>query len=166
MGDIEERRTDILNSLVVRVTVLEEKNNDHLISINHHDTIIDRLLQQDHDLLTSLNSIASKLELATVSMGTKSDNLISQFKIGFKVLYLCTGALIFSIGAFYTYSKDLDAKYMPKFESLVRNTAAQKNSVEDIKEIKQTVENQGDKIDTVSSLAQRTAKKKVIRASR
>ncbi|MFA6060821.1 MAG: hypothetical protein WC756_21670 [Taibaiella sp.] len=163
MGDIEERRTDILNSLVVRVTVLEEKNADHVVSINHHDTIIDRLIQQDHELLTSLNAIASKLEIATVSIGTKSDNLISQFKIGFKVLYLCTGALIFSIGAFYTYSKDLDAKYMPKFESLVRNTAAQKNSVEDIKE---DVETQGVTLKKVKTLAQHTAEKKSVRASK
>jgi len=66
------------------------------------------------------------------------------------VLSACTGALIIAIGAFYTYSKDLDAKYMPKFDSIVRNTAAQKNTVEDIKEnvndikdIKQTVEAQG-----------------------
>jgi len=69
---IEERRVDIINSLVVRVTVLEEKNNDHLTAINHHDNIIDKLIEQDHELLTSLNQIASKLELATISISAKS----------------------------------------------------------------------------------------------
>jgi hypothetical protein len=174
MGDIEERRTDILNSLVVRVTVLEEKDKDHLAAITHHDTVIDKLIEQDHELLTSLNKIASKLEVATVSIGAKSDKLIGQFNTGFKVLSACTGALIIAIGAFYTYSKDLDAKYMPKFESIVRNTEAQKISAADIKEfrteeikdIKQTVEAQGDKLNNIESLAQRTAKKKVIRASK
>jgi len=106
-----DRRVDILNSLVVRVTVLEEKNSDQVIAIKHHDNIIDKLIEQDHELLTSLNSIASKLELATISIGVKSDKVIDQFKVGFKVLSACTGAIIFSIGVFYSYSKYLDNKY-------------------------------------------------------
>ena len=164
---VEERRVDIINSLVTRVTVLEEKDKDHLAALTHHDTVIDKLIDQDHELLISLNKIASKLEIATVSIGAKSDKLIGQFNTGFKVLSACTGALIIAIGAFYTYSKDLDAKYMPKFESLVRNTAAQKNSAADIKEFR-TEEIKGikNKLDDIESLAQRTAKKKVIRASK
>jgi hypothetical protein len=166
MVDIEDRRTDIINSLVVRITVLEEKDKDHLAAITHHDTVIDKLIDQDHELLISLNKIASKLEVATVSIGAKSDKLIGQFNTGFKVLSACTGALIIAIGAFYTYSKDLDAKYMPKFESIVRNTAANKNSVDDINEIKQTVETHGDTLKKVKTLAQRTAEKKSVKASK
>lgn len=163
---VEERRVDIINSLVVRVTVLEEKSLDHLTAINHHDTTIDKLIEQDHKLLISLNDIATKLEVATVNIGAKSDKLIGQFSIGFKVLSACTGALILSLGAFYTYSKDLDAKYMPKFESLVRNTAMQKSTaedindnLEDIKDIKQDVVIQGNKLNKLSN-------KRVIRASK
>jgi hypothetical protein len=158
---IEERRVDVLNNLVVRVTVLEEKSNDHIISIKNHETVIDKLLDQDHDLLISLNQIASKLEIATVSIGAKSDKLIGQFNTGFKVLSVCTGALIVAIGAFYTYSKDLDAKYMPKFESLVRNTAANRSNfnVEEINDLKDDIKSQSNKIETI-------AKKRVIRASK
>ena len=168
-----DRRVDILNNLVVRVTVLEEKSNDHISTIKSHDVIIDKLIHQDHELLTSLNQIAAKLELATVSIGAKSDKLIGQFNIGFKVLSACTGALILSIGGFYTYSKDLDAKYMPKFDKIVNNTALQKDNLEDIKEntegikdIKNNVAVQGNKLDRVSSLAQRTAAKKSVKASK
>ncbi len=153
-AEFKDSRTDILNRLVVRVAVLEEKSNEHIISIKNHETVIDKLLDQDHELLLSLNKIASKLEIATISIGAKSDKLIGQFNTGFKVLSVCTGALIVAIGAFYTYSKDLDAKYMPKFDSLVRNTAANRGNYndEEIKDMKNDIET--------------IAKKRVIKASK
>jgi uncharacterized coiled-coil protein SlyX len=121
MTDISpnERRTDILNNVLIRLAVIEATNNSlHTTGITHA-ALIDKLSTQDTALVLSLNTISVKF-----------DDLIKQISMGIKIVMTCTSVLAAIIGAFYVYSRDLDARYSPKLESIVSNTVNQKAKID------------------------------------
>jgi hypothetical protein len=137
-----DRRTDILNNVLIRLAVIEANNNNlHNTGITHA-ALIEKLSTQDHLLVVSLNTISVKF-----------DDLIKQFSMGIKIVLACTAVLSTIVGGFYVYSRDLDARYAPKLESIVSNTANQKTKIDatskTVKENTETLNKQSDKIDNV-----------------
>jgi methyl-accepting chemotaxis protein len=114
-----DRRTDIINNLQIRLSVLEATHNSLLNTGLTHAALIDKLSNQDTTLVISLNSISIKF-----------DDLIKQISVGIKIVLICTSVLSAIIAAFYSYSKDLDSRYAPKLESIVSNTVQQKSKID------------------------------------
>ena len=121
MADLSpnDRRTDIINNLQIRLSVLEATHTELMSSRLTHAALLDKLSNQDTTLVISLNSIIIKF-----------DDLIKQINMGFKVMVACASVLATIIGAFYVYSRDLDARYAPKLESIVTNTVQQKAKID------------------------------------
>jgi methyl-accepting chemotaxis protein len=138
----QDRRTDILNNLLIRLAVLEATNNAlHNTGITHA-ALLDKLSMQDNTLVLSLNTISVKF-----------DELIKQIAMGIKIILACTSVLTAIVGGFYVYSRDLDARYAPKLESIVTNTVQQKSKLEAtskaVKENTQQLSEQSDHIEDV-----------------
>jgi uncharacterized coiled-coil protein SlyX len=114
-----ERRTDIINSLLIRLAVLEASHNELSNARLTHAAVLEKLSTQDTALVLSLNTISVKF-----------DELIKQFSMGIKIMLACASILVTVIGAFYVYSRDLDARYAPKLESIVTNTVQQKSKID------------------------------------
>jgi hypothetical protein len=145
MADLstEDRRTDIINNLTIRLAVLEATHNELMNTRLAHAAVLEKLSTQDTALVLSLTTISIKF-----------DELIKQIAMGIKIIFLCTGVVATVIGAFYKYSKDLDERYSPKLESIVTNTVDQKAKIDATS--KASIENtakinaQANKIDDVS----------------
>jgi hypothetical protein len=145
MSDIstEDRRTDILNNLQIRLAVLEATHTELMNSRLTHAAVLDKLNTQDTALVLSLNSISIKF-----------DDLIKQIGMGIKIVLTCTAVLTAILGAFYNYSKDLDERYAPKLESIVTNTVDQKAKIDAtskaVKENAAVLNEQANQLDDVS----------------
>jgi methyl-accepting chemotaxis protein len=161
-----DRRTDIINSLLIRLAVLEASHNELSNARLTHAAVLDKLSTQDTALVLSLNTISIKF-----------DDLIKQIAIGVRIVLTCTSVLSVIIGAFYVYSRDLDERYSPKLESIVSNTVNQKAKIDAtskaVKENTAILNEQANKIEDVSgqvgevnSDVVRIKKLKVVRGSR
>jgi len=161
-----DRRTDIINSLAVRIAVLEATNNALQNTGMTHAALLEKLSTQDTALVLSLNSISIKF-----------DALIKQIGMGIKIMLACATALSAIIGAFYSYSKDLDSRYAPKLESIVTNTANQRHKIdatnktvnenaEKLNENTEKLDQQSGKIEGVEGEVSKIKKLKVVRGSR
>jgi methyl-accepting chemotaxis protein len=168
-----ERRTDIINSLLIRLAVLEASHNELSNARLTHAAVLEKLSTQDTALVLSLNSISIKF-----------DDLIKQIGMGIKIVLTCTAILSTIIGGFYVYSRDLDARYSPKLESIVTNTVQQKAKIDatsrTVKENTETLEEQSSQLEhvtgkvnevsgavgTVSSDVKAIKKLKAVRGSR
>lgn len=147
-----DRRSDILNSLNIRVSVLEAEHLDLVRVRLKHELHIEKLTLQDTEMLAALNSISAKF-----------DGLISQFTIGFRVIVACSVLVTTIIGAFWTYSHSLDMKYAPKIDLVskqVDQVEADVNASKDhIAQQKAVVRDLDDEVSIIQ-------KKKVLRASK
>ena len=161
-----DRRTDIINNLAIRLAVLEATHTALMNTGTNHAALIDKLSNQDQALVLSLNSISIKF-----------DALIKQIGMGIKIIMICSSILAAIIGAFYGYSKDLDSRYEPKLESIVSNTANQKHKLEatskavtenqeKLTEQSEKIEDVKGKVDEVSGDVTKIKKLKTIRWSR
>jgi methyl-accepting chemotaxis protein len=161
-----DRRTDILNNVLIRLAVLESTNSSLHNTGLTHAALIEKLSNQDTQLVLSLNTISVKF-----------DELIKQFSMGVKIVLACTSLLAAIIGGFYVYSRDLDARYAPKLESIVTNTVQQKSKLDAtskaVKENTAILNEQANKIEDVSGQVGEVSgdvvkikKLKVVRGSR
>ena len=104
MADINDneyvQRIGDMHSMNVRLSLLESKHSDILQNQEHHDKIIDRLLDQDKQAVLALNAINSKF-----------DTIIAQFSFGFKVACVFCVLVSSLTGAFWVYSHDLESKF-------------------------------------------------------
>jgi len=114
-----DRRVDVLNSINIRLSLLEaarmeaQKNAD-----DHADSI--------RELNKCFNEVSTNLQLGIQAFNTKFDSMISQFKIAFIVV--CTGCTTFVVlfGAFVAFNNDLDTKFLHQDH---------KNQIETIKKL-------------------------------
>lgn len=114
----EDRRTDVINELVVRITVLETKHDDLVQVKDNHSALLDKLVDQDNKAIIALNNINNKF-----------DALIHQFSTGFKILMICGGFVTTSVSAFWVYNTHLDSRFSSKMDSIAENTAIQRELI-------------------------------------
>jgi hypothetical protein len=108
------RRITDFNSLETRVRLLEEAKL-HLCEVqNHHESVIDKLELDSHELVIAVRLMAQSL-----------NDFKESFKIGFKITSIALSAFIFIVGVFLKYSHDLDEKYLPKLANLVHTSKKQ-----------------------------------------
>lgn len=161
-----DRRTDITNELNIRLAILEHAHDETVKARMGVDIIIDRLLQQDNQMLLALNAVGGKL-----------DTLISQFLLGFKIVSVCALIVVTAVGALYTYSRDLDQKYAPivqKAEKAIsgnsRSLQEQKAVIEemgaDINVNKGSLQEQQEKVKALNEDLAIVKNKKAVKASR
>ncbi|MDD4995782.1 MAG: hypothetical protein PHW53_04965 [Patescibacteria group bacterium] len=123
MTNPDERRSDMETRLVVRIAILESKQEEALRIRLHHETELTKLAQKDSEMLAALNSISSKF-----------DALLKQIATGFKVLCASVGVIVTAIGAFWTYSLNLDQKFAPKLEQVSQDVRASEDHIKQQKE--------------------------------
>jgi uncharacterized coiled-coil protein SlyX len=161
-----DRRTDIINNLAIRLAVLEATHTALMSTGTNHAALIDKLSNQDQALVLSLNSISIKF-----------DALIKQISIGIKIILACSSILAAIIGAFYGYSRDLDNRYAPKIDSVISNTANQRHKIDattktvnenaaKLDENSEKLNEQKEKIEGVEDAVTRIKKLKAVRGSR
>ncbi len=153
MSDLElQNRIGDINRLDIRVSILEAAHLDLIKSKDHHDSLLDRLLTQDAQMVTALELIGANLE-----------NLKSLFSTGFKVVCICAVVVTSAIGAFWAYSMELDKRYLPKVEQMARNTEIISNAGASIKA---DMTEQNEDIESVKADIKNIKKLKVIQASK
>lgn len=113
-----DRRTDVINELVVRITVLESKHDDLVQVKDDHSALLAKLVDQDNKAIIALNNI-----------NLKFDALIHQFSVGFKIVMICGAIVTTSISAFWIYNTQLDSKFDKKMDSIASNTAIQRQLI-------------------------------------
>ena len=125
-----DRRSDVINELIVRITVLESKHDNLEQVKDDHSDLLAKLVDQDNKAIIALNNI-----------NLKFDALIHQFSVGFKILMICGGIVTTLVSAFWIYSRYLDDRYISKMDSIASNTAIQRELInkttEDVNNIKQ-----------------------------
>lgn len=130
MEDRAHRHADVIQDLIVRVTILETSNSDLVQSRKDHNVLIDKLIDQDNKAIIALNNINSKF-----------DALIKQFALGFRIVMVCGGFVTTSVTGFWIYNKSLDDRYTSKMDAIAVNTAIQRELIaktsEDLNKIKQ-----------------------------
>jgi hypothetical protein len=104
---MEQRQIDVVNELVIRVTVLENKHNDLVQVKDDHAALLSKLVDQDNKAIIALNNI-----------NTKFDALIRQFSVGFKIVMICGTIVSTSVAAFWIYNENLDARYSSKLDKI------------------------------------------------
>ena len=105
LANTSERRIDVLNSHETRISVLESNYRDSLHERQQHSKAIDELNKSLHDTVMTLR------EGLAVFNG-KFDSLFAQIKIAFYILSVGCTVVIFLIGSFIAYNKQLDDKYL------------------------------------------------------
>jgi hypothetical protein len=100
-----DRRVDILNSINVRLSLLEDARREAQKNADNHSDSIRELNQCFNDLSTNL-------KLGLQNFNSKFDSMITQFKIAF--IIVCTGCtvFVFLFGAFIAFNNDLDTKFL------------------------------------------------------
>jgi methyl-accepting chemotaxis protein len=138
--------------LLIRLAVLEASHNELSSARLTHAAVLDKLSTQDTALVLSLNTISIKF-----------DDLIKQIAMGIKIILICTSVLTTIIIGFYAYSKDLDARYAPKLESIVSNTVSQKAKIDatsrTVKENTATLNEQASQLEDVTGKVDETTTK-------
>jgi methyl-accepting chemotaxis protein len=145
MTEPAERRSDMETRLVVRIAILESKQEEALRVRLYHESELTKLAQKDSEMLTALNAINGKF-----------DALIKQIGTGFNVLCYVGGAIVIAVSAFWTYSLSLDSKYAPKLEQVSQEVKASQDHIAQQKE----------RVTNVASEVEVIKRKKVLRASR
>jgi hypothetical protein len=161
-----DRRIDIVNELNMRVTILEAAHNEVVRARMHYDTVIESLTKDDNKMVLELQLISSKF-----------DALLKQFALGFKLLSVAAVVVVTVIGAFWTYSNMLDAKYAKRSEVVDKailgtaNVLQQQKSVlndlnKSVDAAQDTAQQQQDTVQSVVQDVQRIKKLKAIQASK
>jgi hypothetical protein len=146
----EERRIDIINRHEVRIAILEAAHKDTVDSREAHSRAIDELNKNLHDT-------ASALREGLAAFTLKFDSLISQIKTGFFIITTGCAAVIFLAGVFFTYSKELDEKYLHNSKVMQENMQEQ---------LQQQVAEKESDIDDINNELTKLKKLKVIRGSK
>lgn len=161
-----DRRTDVVNELNLRVAILEAAHNEVLRARERYDTVIESLTRDDNKMVLELQVISGKF-----------DAFMKQFALGFRLLSVAAVVVVTVIGAFWTYSNMLDAKYAKRSEVVdkaIIGTAnvlqQQKNVLNDLnKSVNAAQDTAQQQQDTVQSVVQDVTaikKKRVFRASK
>lgn len=154
-----DRRTDIINQLNIRLSVLESNHTEQVRARMHNDDAIADLLKSNLATVLALNTISSKF-----------DTLISQFTLGFKIL--SAGAVIIAsiMGAFWTYSNALDMKYQKKSEAAVSGMQSAKKQLKEqetsIDNLSSDADKRSERIDNIDEEVEIIKKKRAVKASR
>ena len=121
---IEDRRIHEINNIKERLIRMESTHDDLVRSKATHADIIDKLLEQDRQLTLALNSISAKF-----------DSLIDKMSFGFKLISIVAIIIVTLIGGFWTYTKDMDNKYMTSghYDSDKQLLLEMKKDIEEIK---------------------------------
>lgn len=100
-----DRRVDVLNSINLRLSLLEDARREAQKNADNHSDSIRELNQCFNDLSTNL-------KLGLQNFNSKFDSMITQFKIAF--IIVCTGCTVFVVlfGAFVAFNNDLDTKFL------------------------------------------------------
>ncbi len=104
-GSHNDRRVDVLNQHEVRLSILEASHKENVDARHAHSRAIEELNKNLHETATALRDGIS-------AFAGKVDTLIAQIKIGFYVVSLGTTVVVFLFGAFMSYNKELDEKYL------------------------------------------------------
>jgi hypothetical protein len=127
---MHSRSTDPVNDLIIRVSILETKHDNHSQIQEDHAALLSKLVDQDNKAIIALNNI-----------NLKFDALIHQFSVGFKIVMICGAIVTTSVSAFWIYNANLDSKFDKKMDSIASNTAIQREIInktaEDMNNIKQ-----------------------------
>ena len=127
---MHSRSTDPVNDLIIRVSILETKHDNHSQIQEDHAALLSKLVDQDNKAIIALNNI-----------NLKFDALIHQFSVGFKIVMICGAIVTTSVSAFWIYNANLDSKFDKKMDSIASNTAIQREIInktsEDVNNIKQ-----------------------------
>jgi hypothetical protein len=127
---MHSRSTDPVNDLIIRVSILETKHDNHSQIQEDHAALLSKLVDQDNKAIIALNNI-----------NLKFDALIHQFSVGFKIVMICGAIVTTSVSAFWIYNANLDSKFDKKMDSIASNTAIQREIIdktaEDMNHIKQ-----------------------------
>ena len=127
---MHSRSTDPVNDLIIRVSILETKHDNHSQIQEDHAALLSKLVDQDNKAIITLNNI-----------NLKFDALIHQFSVGFKIVMICGAIVTTSVSAFWIYNANLDSKFDKKMDSIASNTAIQREIInktsEDVNNIKQ-----------------------------
>jgi hypothetical protein len=119
-----------VNDLIIRVSILETKHDNHSQIQEDHAALLSKLVDQDNKAIIALNNI-----------NLKFDALIHQFSVGFKIVMICGAIVTTSVSAFWIYNANLDSKFDKKMDSIASNTAIQREIInktaEDMNNIKQ-----------------------------
>jgi hypothetical protein len=153
-------------SLNVRVAILESERDATIRARLHNDGVIEGLVKRDHETLLELRGISEKF-----------DALLKQFAVGFKILSVCAVVAVTIVGAFWTYSHDMDMRYAQrtdKADQAINNNAKilqQQKAVisglnKDVDAAQDKVEKQQDVVDSVAEDVQTIKKKRVFKASK
>lgn len=113
-----DRRTDVVNELIVRVTIIESKHEDLVQVKDDHAALLSKLVDQDNKAIIAINNI-----------NLKFDALIHQFSVGFKILMVCGGFVTTAVSAFWVYNSHLNDTYESKMDSIATNTAIQRELI-------------------------------------
>jgi hypothetical protein len=120
-----DRRVDVLNSLNVRVSVLESHHNDSIDARNAHSKAIDELNHNLHETTSALRDGLS-------SFNAKFETLMGQFKIGFLIITIGATVFVSLFTAFIVYNKDLDEKYMKHSEAISEQVNSSELDIQDL----------------------------------
>lgn len=161
-----DRRIDIVNELNLRVAILEAAHNEVVRARERYDTVIESLTKDDNKMVLQLQVISGKF-----------DALLKQFALGFRLLSVAAVVVVTVIGAFWTYSNMLDAKYAKRSEVVdkaILGTAnvlqQQKNVLTDLNEsvdaAQDTAQQQQEAVQGVVEDVKRIKKLKAIQASK
>jgi len=100
-----DRRVDVLNSINIRLSLLEAARMEAQKNADEHASSI-------RELNKCFNDLSHNLQIGIQTFNNKFDSMISQFKIAF--IIVCTGCTTFVVlfGAFVAYNNDLDTKFI------------------------------------------------------
>lgn len=108
---IIDRRINLLNDHEVRLSILEAAHKETIDARHAHSKAIEELNRNLHDTATALRE-------GIGAFAKKVDVLVAQIKIGFYVISAGVTVVVFLFGAFISYNKELDKKYLANSKSM------------------------------------------------
>ncbi len=118
--DVIDRRTDLLNSHEVRLSILEDAHRNSLQERQQHSKAIQELNKSLHETVITLKE-------GLALFNGKFESLLMQIKIGFYVLSAACTVAVFLFGAFIAYNQQLDEKYLDHSKQVTKDITELQN---------------------------------------